>query len=237
MPTCTGCSANFADTFQFCPYCGKEKPKPQDTLIPAQQKPAINACPVCLLNDRAEKASSIYARDTHHVSGTTTSTNTYVDREGHTHQETSDNPYNGTQQSNLAAYLAPPTQPEKKGACFRYLLVVPAIAGSCIGPVTIVNLFIPESREAVEPAGLLFITCVSLIMAIVSMWTLYWIFVITPKTNRTEAKRHEIEFARWQQAMSRWEQLYYCHRDSVVFIPGNAKHAPLNAKNSLLYDN
>ena len=25
---------------------------------------------------------------------------------------------------------------------------------------------------------------------------------------------------RWEQAMSRWQTFYYCHRDDVVFIPG-----------------
>jgi hypothetical protein len=42
--------------------------------------------------------------------------------------------------------------------------------------------------------------------------------------NRDESKKREVALAQqrgaWQWAMNKWEQLYYCGRDDVVFIPG-----------------
>jgi len=40
---------------------------------------------------------------------------------------------------------------------------------------------------------------------------------------------------KWEQANTRWEECYYCHRDDVVFIPGEKFHKPLNKMKELLY--
>lgn len=35
------------------------------------------------------------------------------------------------------------------------------------------------------------------------------------------------EQAQWQQAMTKWEQLYYCARDDGVFLPGKTTLIPV----------
>jgi hypothetical protein len=39
--------------------------------------------------------------------------------------------------------------------------------------------------------------------------------------NKRMAEVWQAEYARWQVAMARWEALYYCLRDDVVFFPGS----------------
>jgi predicted RNA-binding Zn-ribbon protein involved in translation (DUF1610 family) len=46
------------------------------------------------------------------------------------------------------------------------------------------------------------------------------------KLNDIQMERERRERA-WQQAVERWNQLYYCYRDDCVFIPGAAAWAPL----------
>jgi len=49
-----------------------------------------------------------------------------------------------------------------------------------------------------------------------------------------DKKRKEIEYnralERWGNAMKRWEHLYYCYRDDCVFIIGENKPIPVNAR-------
>ena len=33
---------------------------------------------------------------------------------------------------------------------------------------------------------------------------------------------------KWENATERWNQLYYCHRDDVVFIPGEGTSSPVD---------
>ena len=43
------------------------------------------------------------------------------------------------------------------------------------------------------------------------------------------------EIPRWLQAMERWERLYYCERDGVVFIPGGISSAPVAQMMNFIY--
>lgn len=40
---------------------------------------------------------------------------------------------------------------------------------------------------------------------------------------------------RWQLAMKRWEMLYYCHRDHIIYIPGSGKYEELKDILKYLY--
>lgn len=223
MPVCSGCGASFEDTFQFCPHCGRSRPKPQEIHLVTREEIPPNACPICRKNDRVEKISAIYSRDTHQISGSTTSTNTYVDKDGYTRHETRDNPFSGTQQSNLASFLTPPKQPEKNGACFRYLLIVPCILFLFGG---ILGVFMADTVPQI---------IVYIAIFLISAYGLYWIFSTAKKKNRIAQQNLEMETARWNKAMGRWQQTYYCHRDDVVFLPGEQGSVPAQNMLDFLY--
>lgn len=56
---------------------------------------------------------------------------------------------------------------------------------------------------------------------------------------RNENKRrkaiNEKNIAFYKQAQNRWENSYYCHRDSSVFIPGEGTWAPVSELKEYLY--
>jgi hypothetical protein len=39
----------------------------------------------------------------------------------------------------------------------------------------------------------------------------------------------------WQKAMSRWELLYYCRRDNILFIPGASRQVAVKDYKAYLY--
>ena len=45
--------------------------------------------------------------------------------------------------------------------------------------------------------------------------------------NNTFCLSLQIPYKNWQQAYARWEKLYYCGRDDVIFIPGEKTSAPV----------
>lgn len=229
MPVCSGCGVSFEESFQFCPHCGRAKPKPQEIHVVSHEEIPANACPICRKNDQVEKISAIYSRDTHQISGSTTSTNTYVDKDGYTHHETHDNPFSGTQQSNLASYLTPPPQPKVEGACFRYLLLFPAGLIFLGGLVTIGQGFVLGDFH---PLAFL-LTFVFLLIP--SGLVVFWVIISGRKKKKESERQYQSEMPRWNKAMSCWQQTYYCHRDDVVFLQGTQESVPTQNLMDLLY--
>ncbi len=55
-----------------------------------------------------------------------------------------------------------------------------------------------------------------------------------------ERMKHEVvqnEIKEWPTAMSRWEKLYYCQRDDIVFLPETREHVKVSNIRRLLYSN
>ena len=60
------------------------------------------------------------------------------------------------------------------------------------------------------------------------------------KNNLEEIRKkqeyiNEVEIPNWNNAMHKWNALYYCSRDDCVFIPGKANFAPLSQIHQFLY--
>jgi hypothetical protein len=68
--------------------------------------------------------------------------------------------------------------------------------------------------------------------------TLAWFGLVMPALIfwRTASARHHYRevLPAWKAADSRWLQLYYCHRDDVVFLAGSAQAAPPDDLSGLL---
>jgi len=55
------------------------------------------------------------------------------------------------------------------------------------------------------------------------------------KKYRSAQIQYDQSHATWQQAMSVWNRLFYCHTCDRVFDPSTARHAPTSEMNNLLY--
>lgn len=106
----------------------------------------------------------------------------------------------------LAQRLAPPDEPTYRspwgfwsiGTIVLFVLVI-------IG-----NLFIDISRGS--PRAFEVLVIVPTIIAPIVAWK--WL------TARSRHARTEEALPAWENAITKWQQLYYCHRCDGVFIPG-----------------
>lgn len=64
-----------------------------------------------------------------------------------------------------------------------------------------------------------------------------WIILIVWMVNSGKAASvHNQELARWEKAMHRWEQIYYCGRCDRVFLRDQNQAIPRSMVSTLLYD-
>lgn len=62
-----------------------------------------------------------------------------------------------------------------------------------------------------------------------------FLFGVERRSARALALRQQELRARWERAMARWQELYYCARDDRVFIPGEHQAVPVAQMHDLLY--
>ena len=160
-------------------------------FMPAVQEDS-NTCPICHSSDRIEKASSVVRQGTGLVVlPNVTGTHPFL--------------------SGLAQALSPPSPP--KAATYQDA-VVNTIGSWLIGALVLLTI------SGLRSIGYLGIpdAPADLAMAV----TLAWFGLAIPlisflKTAREEKKAQEW-LPRYEQARARWENVYYCSRDDVVFL-------------------
>jgi hypothetical protein len=50
-------------------------------------------------------------------------------------------------------------------------------------------------------------------------------------------RQYQSGYPKWQQAISRWEKLYYCGRDDIIFIPAEKTSANVAELSAYIYTN
>lgn len=208
MPTCSGCGGNFDDTFQFCPYCGKAKPitqEPVKTDASIGESHSPMDCPKCHRVDSVSKVSAIVQGGIHQIKG---QFNTGASYES----------YHGTQWSDLALRLAPPTKP-RPATPFADLTwwIIGVTIVSAPGIFCILTAIAPAiaNEQKMTLVERLITLVVGLFIVIIPVtFFVLWL----SKKNSRDAKDLEA-MAQWEYSIRRWDQLYYCSRDDCLFIP------------------
>ncbi|MGA2489109.1 MAG: hypothetical protein ABSF99_02825 [Anaerolineales bacterium] len=224
---CPNCGGNLqvdpgTDTV-ICQYCGTEHIIRRDTNGSVTLE-AFARCPLCKRNDRSEKVSAIIKSQTGQSESVVQQQRVYTDSKGHAHLQTVNVPVKTVQTSDLARRLAPPPSPliPSKVRSTRSLLII-SIISMVLGIVGIVLASTNSSDYAVcGVSGVILIP-----VAIV----LFLVWVIPRKKRQEKAMQQQASlnnaYQQWKQATSRWEKLYYCERDDIVFIPGEKTNAPV----------
>ena len=187
-------------------------------------------CPRCGQMDRVEKVTAIVAGQVHSIKGTTYSEQVYVDGDGRRRHETFNVPYSGMQASLLAQNLLPPPRPRPASfplvLLFSSLLLVLVLIPCLVGTVLFLTVITPRhTPETIQSA-------MGVVIAIEFVAPLAIIHVYMKK-RRAAQIQPEIEV--WQQAMERWNQLYFCSRDDVVFVPGENLIVPTSQMMDYIY--
>jgi len=235
---------------KFCGKCGAELTHSQEKTTSALPlKPPIshsNACPKCKSIDQIRKLSTIVTsgtRTTSGVSATLGETNLAGSQRHHAQgtgyvgsSELSGKAYSAsstlidaTEQSELAKKLASPRKPKAPElerpevddwfiAMFGVVALVPAIAGAAL---------------LAKPWGIIggivgFIVGI----AISGFLVIQFASPIFDERREKAEKQFEIEKEKhgkdilaWKKAKQRWETMYYCYRDDIIFVPGENETA------------
>lgn len=98
-------------------------------------------------------------------------------------------------------------------------------------------LSFPLLYSTYRASPLLILVPVILFVAIGALM-LRWIWVSVRREARIVHEReaaYPLEVQQWEDAVKRWEQLYYCYRDDGVFLQGQSVLVPAAQMNPYLY--
>jgi RNA polymerase subunit RPABC4/transcription elongation factor Spt4 len=225
-----------------CLYCG------QDSLIPGLVK-SQSACPICGEKDQVQKVSGLVLSDPAFAQ----------------HLRAPDKPripsfdeYLRTQQSSTP--ITATAQKKKPFGIFLFLALY-SFGQAAYLFILVLSLAYSQATDYLQDfnflpfaiIGFIFFIALGVLFAVLSgrakrynaSLTSTPLSVAQVPLTKTELIRSNYEamaqsrMQAWNLAMKKWELLYYCKRDNIVFIPGAADHAPIagmlayiNAENS-----
>jgi len=74
-----------------------------------------------------------------------------------------------------------------------------------------------------------------LILSVASVGLGFIVYKSYSADRKKQFARVQVEIPRWQNAMERWNQLYYCFRDDGVFIPADDQLEPIAQMTEYIY--
>jgi hypothetical protein len=124
-----------------------------------------------------------------------------------------------TSQADVRQKLALPSPPVYQSpwnfpAVFAFVLVVGVVFVSIIG---LVSWLQPLEKAPTDPGLLWQFVGLTIFML---LWLGLAVFIVWSRSQLARERRAKV--AAWQSVRSRWAQTYYCTRDDVVFLPGEA---------------
>ncbi len=194
----------------------------------ANPNPQNYNCPQCGQVDRVEKVSALLRAGTSAglYSGTASGSGLVA----------------GMSYTALSQKLSPPIEPIYQspwGGCS-----VTITAGLVIWNIAFivwVCLGLSQSPTVVEALSHGNLDYWRTFIIIIGVGLIGWVIMaaIISTKNRTASERgthFATEYPRWERAIARWNELYYCSRNDVVFIPGKPNTCvPINEMQKLLY--
>jgi hypothetical protein len=209
-------------------------------------------CPMCGQSDKVEKVSAIRQRDVQQISGTTRQWVSEKDGGGYWTTV----PVSGTQVTELARKLTPPAKPGYSPSCWwvalPFLLLVWAwvivpfapisrrmkfALGGMVLAIGFLTLIASSSQTTInqgQPSPIAIgASCIGVTLA-VAAFVVYFIG-LNEETASRKARIEATELPRWQKAMEKWNELFYCSRDDCVFDPQTRESSSINNMQELLY--
>jgi len=203
-------------------------------------------CPKCNHDDRISKVSSIVKSQTRTRKETEWVTETYRDKQGRERSFTAPRSFNVVEITDLAKRLSPPERPLGGDSTFLNCLVYGGLSfflGFILFAAVVYLLFFwfvaPGLTEGVPPESFIVYKLagvgISLFCCLWGVPVVLYMLYIRRKSRAANKVYEEIEIPKWNNAMYIWDQLYYCARDDIVFIPGGTWVSSSNI-NELLYE-
>jgi hypothetical protein len=161
-----------------------------------------NSCPICHRDDAIQKVSEIVSS-------------------GITLGGEASGVYSMT---DLGRILARPEEPKlsfghgwgKYGCMIPFALFILfwAVSGLIVLSVLLVNI---EIRAI--PRVLTYFAIFGCVPIFLAFGVAVFIFTVQGKVDRKDAVEYSTDHPRWQKAIEKWDTLYFCYRDEIVFDP------------------
>jgi len=164
------------------------------------------SCPLCNRNDKSQRVAAIFSRES----------------------------ASGSLLANQLAQPIKPQEPVEPSGCFSYILLLLVInagiqmfAGSVAG--------IKDNPRYFGGFDIFVFIAIILITSWISFKILSGI-----QKRKSQYENNKLNFPnslrKWELALKKWQQLYYCERDGIVFIPGENKHVDASNINNILFE-
>ena len=208
---------------------------------------STNTCPICNKDDAIQKVSALVTggRSSGTFSGPSGGS-TYVGGEwvyvsGHA-------TLSGSSETDLARLLASPPSPKQPNTgvtfsdsvVFMFLLSITTCAGYAIGILLFIGLERNQPSLVTGEHNQLFILIGGLLLAGISSLVIFLPPIIishrmiNSRVAREKAK-YDIEKPAWNRAMEKYQGLYFCHRDGIVFDPETRETCQPTSLREFLY--
>jgi len=187
----------------------------------------MNVCPKCGQVDQIQKLTAIVSAGTHRTVGTIATygrTNVYnrdFEYTGNAYSSSSTQ-VNTVARTELTQKLSPPQRPNQPIKPSDDVGTIEIVIGLIIS--TLILCVIAFSIDSWLWMGVSCIAVPAVIGVLIGWLTL-------PKSQEREERyqlmmKEYLEILpQWEKMHKQWEQMYYCYRDDVVFIPGRETYA------------
>ncbi|MEJ5200992.1 MAG: hypothetical protein WHV66_02055 [Anaerolineales bacterium] len=173
-------------------------------------------CPKCAAIDQIIKVSAIV--------NSGTSSGTFAGPTGSVSFSKGNTTFNpgfavlsGTQQTELASLFTPPAEPKRRKpiGCIGYFFIVCILGLLILGFSANASLAEAQSQFGYGDDYAAFAILCAIGFLVIVGWLSYYV----PKKTKEFDALYYREMDLWRVAIERWDRLYYCMRDDIVFDP------------------
>jgi hypothetical protein len=199
----------------------------------------VVTCPQCHKDDSIQKVSAAVesGRSSGSYSGPSGG---YVNVAGKSGAAIGYTQLSGSSITELASLLMPPSQPRLRGGFkitwfFIYVwLISNCAAFGLLGTILLSSVFPGPSptNRLLLVAGVI----VEIVLGVVIAARVLGFFSRQDQKRKVAGQaRYAQELPAWEDAMRKWNRLYYCHRDGIVFDPEDGTSAVPRELGKMLY--
>ncbi|HUN23944.1 MAG TPA: hypothetical protein PK299_12520 [Anaerolineales bacterium] len=204
MKICEGCGANLQADALTCAFCGRVYEK--------ELRPPKAVCPICRSDQSVAKVASIYWA----------------------HSKIKTAKIGDTlENSNLYDALKPPAAPTKPFNLSPLAQTILSIVALIFILILLSSIFLPiilflgilfdiPTIDWSNPFGRnfnLIIASIFIVLLLVLSSLAFQRYFKFRKANLVDEQAYKKSYSLWQTYQQRWEKLYYCHTDGIVFLP------------------